>query len=482
MTFTRRIISVYKNNVGDIYLLIPVLGSVVFAWNWVLPADDALITHRYVNHFLEHGEPYFNSGDRVLGLSAPGYYLLLTGLSTLFPLEIAYKFIASIAYVFTAVIMYKLLPVSYWPNKLLVSVIFSSNIYYTYWVFSGMETFFIPLLAMISLWGVMKKSIVVLVIAFGVAVIFRPEAWIGIFPLVATAVIIDRRTSYLSEWQLTKRSVIGSIGFVFGIYIAMATFILHYYDNFIPSSILAKTLNRRLPDIDRIEGFAASFIGPINIPIPFGYILGVAVMVVAFAAVLYSCYKRRSFRLELILFVGLVTFSLYLLLTGASIWGWYYVFVTYVTMYFLLSASLIAIRKYGLWSYAPLIVLVILALWSGIDYGNRRNDRIVSVYVEQMQEAAKFIEQRYETQQSVIVGSSGYFGAVAENMKVIDSVGLFSPEFVRARSENMDLRMTDVIDWDLIVCSKGDENCLNISASEHVLGSVGNLWIIENLK
>ena len=205
-------------------------------------------------------------------------------------------------------------------------------------------------------------------------------------------------------------------------------------------------------------------------------------MVVAFAAVLYSCYTRRSFRLELILFVGLVTFSLYLLLTGASIWGWYYVFVTYVTMYFLLSASLIAIRKYGLWSYAPLIVLVILALWSGIDYGNRRNDRIVSVYVEQMQEAAKFIEQRYETQQSVIVGSSGYFGAVAENMKVIDSVGLFSPEFVRARSENMDLRMTDVINWDLIVCSKGDENCLNISASEHALGSVGNLWIIENLK
>ena len=112
----------------------------------------------------------------------------------------------------------------------------------------------------------------------------------------------------------------------------------------------------------------------------------------------------------------------------------------------------------------------------------RDSDRIVSVYVEQMQEAAKFIEQRYETQQSVIVGSSGYFGAVAENMKVIDSVGLFSPEFVRARSENMDLRMTDVIDWDLIVCSKGDENCLNISASEHVLGSVGNLWIIENLK
>ena len=187
MTFTRRFRSVYTNNVGDIYLLIPVLGSVIFAWNWVLPADDALITHRYVNHFLEYGQPYFNFGDRVLGLSSPGYYLLLTGLSALMPLEIAYKLIASIAYVLTAVIMYKLLCVSHWRNKLLISVIFSSNIYYTYWVFSGMETFFIPLLAMISLWGVMKKSVSVLVIAFGVAVIFRPEAWIGIFPLVVTA-------------------------------------------------------------------------------------------------------------------------------------------------------------------------------------------------------------------------------------------------------------------------------------------------------
>ena len=41
------------------------------------------------------------------------------------------------------------------------------------------------------------------------------------------------------------------------------------------------------------------------------------------------------------------------------------------------------------------------------------------------------IEQHYETKQNVIVGSSGYFGAV---------------------TENMDLRTTDVIDWDLIVC------------------------------
>ncbi|MEC9293191.1 MAG: hypothetical protein VYC65_02780, partial [Chloroflexota bacterium] len=234
-------------------------------------------------------------------------------------------------------------------------------------------------------------------------------------------------------------------------------------------------------DMDRIEGFAASIIGPINIPVPFGYLLGVAVLTMAFVAVFYSSYIRRSFRLELILSAGIVTFSLYLLLTGASIWGWYYVFVTYVTTYFLLSAALIAIRKYGRWSYAPLIVLVMLALWSGIDYGNRRNDRIVSVYVEQMQEAAKVIEQVYQTKQNVIVGSSGYFGAVAENMNVIDSVGLFSPDFVQARNENMDLRIADVIDWDLIVCVNHDKHCLDTSVDAHKVGSVGTLWILENI-
>ena len=67
-------------------------------------------------------------------------------------------------------------------------------------------------------------------------------------------------------------------------------------------------------------------------------------------------------------------------------------------------------------------------------------------------------------------------------MNVIDSVGLFSPEFVRARSGNMDLRMTDVINWDLIVCAKDDKNCLDISYDEHILGSVGTLWLLENIE
>lgn len=469
-------------NIRDLYLLIPLLISVVFAWNWVMPADDALITHRYVNNFLERGEPYFNSNDRVLGLSSPGYFLMLAGVSAVFPVTIAYKLIASVAFLLAGIFIYRLFSINSWHNKLLVSIVYASNIYLTYWVFSGMETLFIPLFGMICLWAVLKKSVSVLIIAFGISIIFRPESWFALSPLIIAAILFDNRSANDKIWQLTKRSIVVSLTVVAAIYIALAAFILYYYDNLLPSSVTTKAGVGRLPDMDRIEEFAASIVTPINIPVPFGYLVGVAVITAAVGVVFYSSFKLRLRRVDLALAAGAGAFSLYLILTGASVWGWYYVFITYVISYFLVSAALITIRRHGTWSYAPLLVLVGLALWSGVDYGMLRNERINSLYIDQMQAAAAFIEKNYEDGQNVVVSSSGYFGAKAPNMNVYDSIGLFSPDYVSARKENLELRMTDVIDWDLLVCASWGQRCIDKKNAGRLVGSFGIVWVVENLE
>ena len=99
----------------------------MLVWNWVQIADDALITHRYVENFLANGEPYFNSGDRVLGLTSPGYFLMLSGISAIIPITIAYKLIAAAAYVLAGVALVHLFPSQKLAHRLVASVIFAAT-------------------------------------------------------------------------------------------------------------------------------------------------------------------------------------------------------------------------------------------------------------------------------------------------------------------------------------------------------------------
>jgi hypothetical protein len=105
----------------------PIILSLVLVWNWVQIADDALITHRYVENFLANGEPYFNSGDRVLGLTSPGYFLMFSGISAIIPITIAYKLIAAAAYVLAGVALVHLFPSQKLAHRLVASVIFAAT-------------------------------------------------------------------------------------------------------------------------------------------------------------------------------------------------------------------------------------------------------------------------------------------------------------------------------------------------------------------
>ncbi len=59
------------------------LAAAIACGFWGFSYDDNFITYRYARNVAEHGELAYNLGQRVLGTSAPGYALLLGGLTRL---------------------------------------------------------------------------------------------------------------------------------------------------------------------------------------------------------------------------------------------------------------------------------------------------------------------------------------------------------------------------------------------------------------
>lgn len=466
--------------------LVPIFVSIAFAWNWVLIADDALISHRYVENFLERGEPYFNSNDRVLGLTSPGYFLVLSGLSKIVPLTIAYKFIAAVAYTVAGLALVNLFPASKISHRLLASTVFASNLHLAYWFFSGLETFFIPLFVMASVWAIRKRAVSLLIASFGLSILFRPEAWIAIFPVAVVSINLVRTSFWSDRWKSSAKYILASISLVVLAYISISAFIVAHYDNFVPMSLAAKAIGRSTFGVVAIKEFSAASIATLNLPIPYGYLVGVIIIALAAGIVMWKPPRTAIKHIEWAIGTGTIFFGIYLLTTGAWAWGWHYVFVSYATSFFLMAASITVAKRFRKQAAVPILALLVLAVWSGAEYGNLKNERINSFYIDQMQAAGAFVNDRYSEGKIVIVGSTGYFGRATRNMQVHDSIGLFTPEYVDARQDDISVLMVDVIPWDVFVCHKPTpptdpiSECIGDDNSGRVVGNFGVLWVIEN--
>ena len=464
---------------------LPIVASLVFAWNWVLPADDALIYHRYVENYLENGEIYFNSGDRVLGVN-PAWVFLLSGLSRLFPIDITYKLLAAVGYLGLGTMFMMQFSSQGIARRLLVGALFASNLHLAYWFFSGLDSFFIPLFAMFCLFAVQRRSIPLLLTCFSLAIVFRPEAWIAIFPIVTAGIYLARNSDPSNLWSLNRKYIATAAGSIMIVFATLSWIIIRHYDNFIPMSILAKSARSSRFGQTAIEEWAAASIAPVNVPIPYGYVIGVLIIGVAAYLALRRLPQTSTPFTERSLLAGAVIFGSYLLLTGAWVWGWYYAFISYVVIFLVASSSIGIYERLRSWAVAPLAILIALLLWSGADFGNNANERIRSFYIDQMQVAAEFIDNQYADGTIVITGSSGYFGMHAPNKIVQDGYGLWSPEIVAARQLDREVLATDVIPWDVVVC-RSDEaatdpisHCLGENKKGRLIATIGGEWVIEN--
>ena len=461
-----------------------VIGCFI-GWNWVLPADDALITQRYVLNYLEYGEPYFNRNDGVMGFSSPAYFLILSALSWVFSVEVAYKLIASLSYIATGVILFLLLPHSAGSKKIWFLVIFSGNLHILYWFFSGLESFFIPLFALLTVLAVTKRSGPLLIFVLSISIFFRPESWIALLPIMLVGVYSTIRQHSEQTWQLSKRNLTVTSAVSFGIATSIIVFIITQFDNLIPMSVQAKSVVPYTLTSDIIEEFAAEIIAPLNLPIPFGYVFGIGV----FALIGVANYTRfrtiDQLPLMRIVIVSGLLFALYLLLSGASIYEWHYAFISVVAVYALIGFAQSLSNK-GKIIQIPVLILVIFSLaWSGFEYGTSKNQRINDFYIDQMQVVGEFISKNYEKDLIVVSSSTGYFGAVTRDFEVHDSLGLVTPELIDARKKNPNAKIVEVIDWDLFLCSSSTTSddaladCLINTEDGKLVQNFGNMWLIE---
>jgi hypothetical protein len=469
---------------GYLYL-VPIFIAAIFGWLWVDIADDGLITHRSVNNMLSSGAPYYNTGDTVLGLSSPAYFLLLTGISTIVPVELAYKAIAFVAYCFLGIASLRIIVSSRfsqrtihddWLKLFVLSLIFASNLHLLYWTFSGLETFFIPIFFVLVVMAIRSDQKAVLVGLMITSILFRPESLVPLIPAAGLGIYLRTKTPEIASLSMPRRYALGSLVGMLALGISVALMMVLYSSRIIPMSILAKAALKRpdILDVSYLQNMLIQMVAPYDPPINFGLLFAFLLIGVAFVLSIFLLVRNKnSIPIGMLIF-GTSVFSVYLVVSGASVYPWYYVFISFtisiVAMYLFSTAmnrKSVTVKPV----YVAVALLIGLGIISSLNYGNKRNERIQEFYVGQMATLATLVNETFDPDSTIVVGSSGYFGHTATDMNVIDGIGLWTPEIVDARAGGDYSPAIELVKWDGWVCSTADPYCLETAKQNKTVGT-----------
>jgi hypothetical protein len=478
---------------GYLYL-VPIFIAAIFGWLWVDIADDGLITHRYVNNMLNSGLPHYNTGDTVIGLSSPAYFLLLTGISAIVPVELAYKAIAFAAYCFLGVASVQIIVSSKfsrtihddWFKLFVFALVFASNLHLLYWTFSGLETFFIPIFFVLVVMAIRSDQKAVLVGLMITSILFRPESLVALIPAAGLGVYLRTKIPEIASLSMPRRYALGSLVGMLALAISVALMMVLYSSRVIPMSILAKAAQNRpdILDVRYLQNMLAQMVAPYDPPLNFGLLFAFLLIGMAFVLSIFLLLRNKnSIPLGMLIF-GTSIFSIYLVVSGASVYPWHYLFISFTISIVAMYLFSTAINRKSVTVqpvYVAVALLIGLGIISTLNYGNKRNERIQEYNVGQMVAVATLVNETFDPNSTIVVGSSGYFGHTATEMNVIDSIGLWTPEIVDARVAGDDSPAIELVKWDGWVCSKNNPYCLETAKKYQTIGTVGPLIVIRKI-
>ena len=479
---------------GYLYL-VPIFISAIFGWLWVDIADDGLITHRYVNNMLSSGVPHYNPGDTVIGLSSPAYFLVLTAISAIVPVELAYKAIAFAAYCFLGFASVQIIVSSKlsqrtnhddWFKLIVFATIFASNLHLLYWTFSGLETFFVPIFFVLVVIAIRSDQKAVLVGLMITSILFRPESLVALIPAAGLGVYLRTKTPKIARLSMPRLYALGSLVGMFALAISVAWMMVLYSSRIIPMSILAKAAQNRPEILDEryLQNMLAQMVAPYDPPLNFGLLFAFLLIGVAFVLSIFLLLRNKnSIPLGMLIFSTSI-FSVYLVVSGASVYPWHYFFISFtisiVAMYLfstVINRKSVTVQPV----YVAVVLLIGLGIISTLNYGNKRNERIQEYNVGQMAAAATLVNETFDPKSTIVVGSSGYFGHTATEMNVIDAIGLWTPEIVDARADGDDSPVIELVKWDGWVCGTDNPYCLETAKKYQTVGLVGPLIVIKKI-
>jgi len=470
--------------------------SAAFAWVWVEPIDDALITHRYVENFRSGLGPYFNPGDETFGVSSPGYFLLLALTSIVVPIEVGYKVIAVCGYFFIGLLMVNLIVSKISESTISktwhfvfpigIALIYALNFHFAYWTFSGMETWIIPLFFLLIVRFALNRTFVIAIGCVVVATVFRPEAVFALIPALSILAWRDSGRSVLRTVISAPRSEYLVLAASIALVTVIVAFIWNISGSPIPTSILAKMSlgHESILSIGEIEKAYSAFVAPIDLPVNFGLVYAFGALVVtAYLFMVASKYSANS-TVHFSYISALSIFSIYLMLTHAFIWPWHVAFVSF-GLTFAISSTLVTLlnkshRSSFEWQMTLIavpVITVMLGIASLAD-GNATNQRISEFYIGQMEQAGRLLANTLDAGDTVVVGSSGYFGMVTPELRVIDDAGLWTKEIIQARRQGNTQPSFELVEWSAVVCKITSANCQQLAEQNRVIDSSADLLII----
>ena len=184
-------------------------------WKWVgaldvieFTVDDAYITYRYVDNFLQAEGLVYNAGERVLGSSAPLYLLILCAFGLLGLDYILFgKLLCLLGGCLACCLLFLLLEKQEGKRTALLAALFlalGSN--HVVWTVSGLETGLSVFLSLASIWLYGKDQQTAAGIVLGLAILTRIDALLLVYDATTgplqTAVEIVKKVLHINGCPL----------------------------------------------------------------------------------------------------------------------------------------------------------------------------------------------------------------------------------------------------------------------------------------
>lgn len=408
-----------KNALKIFAPLIPALATFIyFANKLFFVQDDAYITYRYVQNFLNGHGLVYNIGERVEGFTNFGWTILLIFVRNLGFNYMLGSQIVGLSFGCATIVVIYLISRRIFGERdwfaLIPPYILGATLSFSYWSIAGLETASFVFLVTLSIYLYLKRSWS-LIATLTLAVWVRPE---GAF-LTGLLILIE-----LIQYRRLPRYSLICAGIAFVASLPFVAFKLFYYHSILPNPFYAKT-GFNMEQLTSGLEYAGRFFGH--------YWLLAAGMVIGLVLLLMKRLNRDARTVWLIT----LFYTLYIILVGGDVLKVHRFFLPVVGLMAIAVAlglrQLVARLDFRNRTLIAVVLLVPLMYVTHIfpsDFAYRYN-LLEKSFMAKMQTQARQLKSSDTSNFSVAVATIGIFGYELLGHKIIDLVGLTDSTIAR---------------------------------------------------
>lgn len=410
---------------GQLLFIVPLLIALAaFGYHsyklWFIQ-DDAYITYRYIENFVDGNGLVFNAGERVEGITNHGWAIILSlfaslGLPYILISQILGLLCGAGTVVVGQLIARNVFGKDDWLPAALVGLLTGANLSLAYWSSAGLETAAFCFFAALSILFFLQRNHL-LIWTLLMAVWFRPEGAVLTALLILTEGVVYRRMPWFSL-------VCGGLAFLLSW--PFVGFKLAYYGSILPNPFYAKT-NADWEHIKAGLEYAGEYFRHYGF---YGIGSGITLAMLFLA----RAENHRKLLVVLSLFAGYVV---YIISVGGDVLKVHRFFLPVVSLSAILSVAGVAMFFRNDQPATKLLIFLLLGIASigasltlpaeTVQTFNYRE----RLFTRKMQHLAVQMRETDPRPFSVAVATIGIFGYELIGHRIIDMVGLTDATIAR---------------------------------------------------